>query len=104
ARAYRRVERLLHRARAYAGLGELDKAVTAVELALDEAPRTDEVRHLLQQHVAAIVSVYEAMLEGPYRRPALVRPLHELVSAPLEPRARLLLPLVDSETSITKII
>ncbi len=104
ARAYRRVEKLLGRARAFAGLGELDKAVTAVELALDEAPRTDEVRQLLQRHVGAIVSVYEAMLEGPYRTPALVRPLHELVSAPLEPRARLLLPLVDGQTSITDIM
>jgi hypothetical protein len=104
ARAYRRIETLLHRALAYTGIGELDKAVTAVELALDEHPRTAEVQELLQRHVELIVGVYEAMLEGPYRMPALVRPLHELITVEIEPRARLLLPWIDGQTTIRDVI
>jgi serine/threonine protein kinase len=104
ARAYRRIETLLHRALAYAGMGELDKAVTAVELALDEEPRTAEVHQLLQGHVDTIISVYEGMLEDPYRVPTLVRPLHELIAVPIEPRARLLLPLVDGTSTIRDLI
>jgi hypothetical protein len=104
ARAYRRIETLLHRALAYAGMAELDKAVTAVELALDEEPRTDAVHDLLHRHVDTIVGVYEAMLEGPYRTPALIRAMHELIPVEIEPRARILLPLIDGQTSIKDLI
>jgi serine/threonine protein kinase len=104
ARAYRRVETLLGRAVAFAGLGEMDKAVTAVELALDEAPRTQAVQQLLQRHIDTIIAVYEAMLEGPYRTPALVRRMNELAPVELEPRARLLLPWIDGKTSIRDLI
>jgi hypothetical protein len=104
ARAYRRIETLLSRALAYAGIGELDKAVTAVELALDEEPRTEEVHELLQSHVDTIIGVYESMLEDPYRTPTLVRPMHELIPVEIEPRARLLLPWIDGSTSIKDLI
>ncbi|HEX5058254.1 MAG TPA: serine/threonine-protein kinase [Kofleriaceae bacterium] len=104
ARAYRRVETLLHRALAYAGMDEMDKAVTAIELALDEEPRTDDVRELLQSHVETIVGVYEGLLEDPYRTPTLVRPMHELIPIEIEPRARLLLPWIDGTTSIRDLI
>jgi hypothetical protein len=104
ARAYRRTETLLHRALAYVGLGEFDKAVTAVELALEEEPRTDDVHEVLQRHVGTIVTVYESMLEDPYRIPVLVRPMHELIPVEFEPRARLLLPWIDGETTIKDLI
>jgi serine/threonine protein kinase len=104
ARAYRRIDTLLHRGLAYAGIGELDKAVTAVELALDEQPRTDAVKELLQRHVDTIIGVYEGMLEDPYRTPQLVRPMHELIPVDIEPRARLLLPWIDGQTTIKDVI
>ncbi|HEY5922319.1 MAG TPA: serine/threonine-protein kinase [Kofleriaceae bacterium] len=104
ARAYRRIETLLDKALAWAALGELDKAVTAVELALDEQPRTDDVQQLLQNNVDTIIGVYEAMLEDPYRTPKLVRPMHELIPVEIEPRARLLLPWIDGTTSIKDLI
>ena len=78
--------------------------MTAVELALDELPRTDEVNDLLQRHVDTIIGVYEAMLEDPYRTPVLVRPMHELIPIEIEPRARLLLPWIDGQTSIKDLI
>ncbi len=104
ARAYRRIETLLQRGLAYAAMGELDKAVTAVELALDEQPRTEDVRLLLQQNVDTIVTVYEGLLEGPYRTPSLVRPMHELIPIEIDPRGRLLLPWIDGSTSIKDLI
>jgi serine/threonine protein kinase len=104
ARAYRRIDTLLHQAVAYAAMGELDKAVTAVELALDEEPRTDAVHDLLRRHVDTIVGVYEGMLEGPYRAPQLVRPMQELTPVELEPRARQLLPLIDGKATIKDLI
>jgi len=104
ARAYRRTETLLHRALAYAGIGELDKAVTAVELALDEEPRSDEVHELLQSHIDTIVGVYEGLLEDPYRTPSLVRPMYELIPVEIEPRARLLLPWIDGVSTVRDLI
>jgi hypothetical protein len=104
ARAVRRIETLMSRALAYAGIGEHDKAVTAVELALDEEPHTDEVQELLQRNVDTIIGVYEALLEDPYRTPTLVRPMHELIPVEIEPRARLLLPWIDGSTSIKDLI
>jgi serine/threonine protein kinase len=104
ARAYRRIETLLDRALAYGSLGDVDKAVTAIELALDEEPRTDEVQDLLEHHVDTIVGVYEAMLEDPYRTPKLTKPMHELIPVPIEPRARLLLPWIDGETTVRDLI
>jgi serine/threonine protein kinase len=104
ARAYRRIETLLHRALAYAAMGDVDKAVTAVELALDEQPRTEDVRQLLHSNVDTILTVYEGLLEGPYRTPSLVRPMHELIPIEIEPRGRLLLPWIDGRTPITDVI
>jgi len=104
ARTYRRIDTLLSRALAYVGLGELDKAVTAIELALDEGPRTDDAHQLLQRNVDNIVHVYESMLEDPYRVPHLVRPMHELIPIEIEPRARLLLPWIDGENTIKDVI
>ena len=104
ARAYRRIETLMSRALAYAGIGEMDKAVTAVELAIDEEPRTEQVRELLQRHVDTMITIYEGMLEDPYRVPELVRPMHELIPVEIEPRARLLLPWIDGTSTVRDLI
>jgi serine/threonine protein kinase len=104
ARAYRRAETLLTRARVHAGAGEPDKAVIALELALDEEPRTEEVQEMLQRHLDDIVNIYEALLEDPYRIPSLVKPMHELIPVDIEPRARLLLPWIDGQSSVRDLI
>jgi serine/threonine protein kinase len=104
ARALRRAQTLLDRAIAYVGVGEPDKAVTAVELALDEEPRTDDVQDLLQRYLDDIVGVYEALLEDPYRIPVLARPMHELIRVEIEPRARLLLPWIDGTSTVRDLI
>jgi serine/threonine protein kinase len=100
----RRIPALLERALAWIDSGELDKAVTAVELALDEGTFSAGSHELLQQNVDALVTVYEAMLEDPYRIPTLVRTRQELASVAMEPRARLLLPWIDGQASITQIL
>lgn len=104
ARAYRRVDTLVHQAMAWMGLGEADKAVASIELALDEDTSYPEVQQLLQKHVDTIVSVYEALLDDPYRQPRLTRSLPELVGVPMEADARVLLPLIDGVATIQDIL
>jgi hypothetical protein len=104
ARAYRRVDTLIHQAMAWLGLGESDKAVAAIELALDEDTSYAEVQQLLQNHVDTIVSVYEALLDDPYRHPRLTRSLTELANVPMESDARALLPLIDGAATIQDIL
>ncbi len=104
ARAYRRIETLIHQAMAWMGLGENDKAVAAVELALDEDISSDEVQELLQGHVDTIVAVYEALIDDPYRQPTLTRTLADLAGVAMEPDARVLLPLINGKATVQDIL
>jgi serine/threonine protein kinase len=104
ARGARRVLALLDRALAFVQTGELDKAVTAVELLLDEGIETSSTHQLLEDHVDAITGVYEALLEDPYRTLTLTRPLSELATVAMEPETRLLLPWIDGRASITDVL
>ena len=89
---------------AWIGVGESDKAVAAIELALDEDTSSSEVQQLLQHHVDTIVSVYEALLDDPYRQPHLTRTLDELAGVAMEPDARVLLPLIDGKATIHDVL
>lgn len=91
-----RIAFLLDRAVAYVQEGELAKAVTAVELALDE-----NNQELLQRNVATIVQVYEAMLDDPYRPLTLASSLDGVA---LEPEARQLAEQIDGQTSIAQLV
>ncbi|NVB85471.1 MAG: serine/threonine protein kinase [Kofleriaceae bacterium] len=104
ARGARRVLALLDRALAFVQTGELDKAVTAVELLLDEGIETSSTHQLLEDNVDAITGVYEAMLEDPYRTLTLTRPLSELATVAMEPQTRLLLPWIDGRASIIEVL
>ncbi len=104
ARGRRRILALLARALAFVQTGDLDGAVTAVELLLEEGIETSTTHQLLEDNLDAIVGVYEAMLEDPYRVLTLSRTLPELAPVAMEPRARLLLPWIDGRASITRLI
>jgi serine/threonine protein kinase len=103
-RTHRRILTLIDRAIGWVESGELDKAVTAIELALDEDVEAPGAQELLQDHVATIVSVYEAMLEDPYRVPALLQSIEELATVPMEDGARTLLPWIDGRRSVAQIL
>ena len=96
ASTHERIVFLLDRAIVYAQEGELAKAITAVELALDE-----NNQELLQRNVATIVQVYEAILDDPYRPLTLARNIDE---AKLEPEARALVARIDGRTSIAQLL
>ncbi|HUS32603.1 MAG TPA: serine/threonine-protein kinase [Kofleriaceae bacterium] len=103
-RAHRRIITLIDRALEWVDSGELDKAVTAVELALDEDMSVPGTQDLLQDRVASIVAVYEAMLEDPYRVLELARPIDELAGVAMEIGARTLLAWIDGKTNIQQLL
>jgi serine/threonine protein kinase len=91
-----RIAFLLDRALAYVQEGELAKAITAVELALDE-----NNQELLQRNVTTIVQVYEAILDDPYRPLTLAASVN---GAKLEPEARALAAHIDGRISIAQLL
>jgi hypothetical protein len=104
ARSFRHVETLLDQATGWLAIGEADKAVTALELALDESADSARAQDLLQQKVETIVAVYERMLEDPYRVPTLARTAAELATVPMEDGARELLQWIDGTATIKDIV
>jgi serine/threonine protein kinase len=104
ARSQRHIVTLIKRALDWVESGELDKAVTAVELALEADMSAPRAQELLQERVTAIVAVYEAMLEDPYRVLVLARPLDELVAVPMEDGAHMLLRTIDGNTHIQQLL
>jgi serine/threonine protein kinase len=104
ARSFRHVETLLDQATGWLAIGEADKAVTALELALDESADSARAQDLLQQKVETIVAVYEGMLEDPYRVPTLARTPAELANVPMEDAARDLLVWIDGTATIKDIV
>jgi serine/threonine protein kinase len=103
-RAHRRIVTLIDRALEWIDTGELDKAVTAVELALDEDMSVAGTQDLLQERVTSIVAVYEAMLEDPYRVLELARPLDDFAGVAMEHGARTLLAWIDGRTNIQQLL
>ena len=103
-RALRRITTLMQHAMASLVDGDPDRAVTAVELALEEDLHVPATQHALQSHVGTIVASYEALLEDPYRTLELARTLPELVPTRMEPRTRLLLPFIDGRATIAQIV
>jgi serine/threonine protein kinase len=104
ARAYRHVETLLDQANGWLAIGEADKAVTALEIALDESADSARAQELLQQKIETIVAVYEGMLEDPYRVPTLTRSLAELEFVPMEEGAHDLLQFIDGTATVKDIV
>jgi serine/threonine protein kinase len=104
ARAFRHVETLLDQANGWLAIGEADKAVTALELALDESADSARGQELLQQKIEIIVAVYEGMLEDPYRVPTLARSAAELAAVPMEDAARDLIQWIDGTATVKDIV
>jgi len=100
----RRVTALLERATVWAVQGELDRAVAAVDLALLEDPDSALAQKLVQRHRDGITAVFQAFLGELDRAPVLARPMHELASAPISPRAAFLLSRVDGTLTLDEIL
>ena len=103
-RTRRRIHALLDHAARWANAGDLDRAVTAVDLALAEDPNSALAQKLVHRNRETILSVFQAFLGDLDRMPELARPLHELGSAPISPRAAFLLSRIDGTLSLDEIL
>jgi hypothetical protein len=83
---------------------DLERAVAAVDLALSEDPSSALAQKLIHRNRETIMSVFQAYLGNLQRTPQLARPLHELASAPISPRAAFLLSRIDGLLSIDEIL
>ena len=103
-RTRRRITALLDRAAAWSRDADFDRAVTAVDLALSEDPNSALAQKLIHRNREAIMNAFQAFLGDLQRTPTLARPLHELGSAPISPRAAFLLSRVDGTLSLDEIL
>lgn len=103
-RTRRRITALLDRAAEWQRVGEQDKAVAAVDLALNEDPNSALAQKLIHRNRDTIMTVFQSYLGDLSRAPMLARPLHELASAPIGPRAAFLLSRIDGTLSVDEIL
>jgi len=103
-RTRRRITALLERATEWGRAGELERAVTAVDLALSEDPNSALAQKLIHRNRDTIMGAFQGFLGDLQRSPSLARPLHELGSAPISPRAAFLLSRVDGTLSLDEIL
>lgn len=103
-RTRRRITTLLERATEWSKGTDLDRAVAAVDLALSEDPNSALAQKLVHRNRDAIMTVFQTFLGDLNRQPALARPLHELATAPISPRAAFLLSRVDGSLSLDEIL
>jgi tetratricopeptide (TPR) repeat protein len=103
-RTRRRITTLLERAAAWCAAGDLERAVTAIDLALAEDADSALAQKLVTRHRDTTLHVFQAFLGDMAHQPVLARPLHELASARISPRAAFLLSRVDGTLTIDEIL
>ncbi len=100
----RRISTLIDQGQVWATAGELDKAVAAIDLALSEDPNSALAQKLIHRNRDTILGVFQSFLGNLDRQPSLARPLHELGSAPISPRAAFLLSRIDGSVTLDEIL
>jgi hypothetical protein len=103
-RSRRRITALFEAALQYHQVGENQKAVLAIDLALEEDPTSALAQKLIHRNRDAATQVFQTYLGDLERQPALAKPLHELSSAPISPRAAFLLSRIDGMLTIDEIL
>jgi hypothetical protein len=103
-RTRRRITALLDRATEWGQASDLERSVAAVDLALSEDPNSALAQKLIHRNRDTIMNAFQGFLGDLQRTPALARPLHELGSAPISPRAAFLLSRVDGTLSLDEIL
>jgi len=103
-RTRRRITTLFEKALTWSQTGELDKAVAAIDLALAEDPNTPLGQKLIHRHRDQMLNVFQAFVGDLSRQPVLARPLHELASAPISPRAAFLLSRIDGSLTLDELL
>ncbi|HET9619818.1 MAG TPA: hypothetical protein VFP84_00530, partial [Kofleriaceae bacterium] len=103
-RTRRRITALLERATEWGRTGDVERSVAAVDLALSEDPNSALAQKLIHRNRDTIMNAFQGFLGDLQRTPSLARPLHELGSAPISPRAAFLLSRVDGTLSLDEIL
>jgi tetratricopeptide (TPR) repeat protein len=103
-RSRRRIGALFERAIAFNNAGDSEKALIATDLALDEDPTSALAQKLIHRNRDAAMQVFQNYLGDLERQPALAKPLHELSSAPISPRAAFLLSRIDGTLTVDEIL
>jgi hypothetical protein len=103
-RTRRRISRLFEHAIEWSKAADLERAVTAIDLALSEDPNSALAQKLIHRNRDTMMTVFQAFLGDLQRQPMLARPLHELATAPISPRAAFLLSRVDGLLSLDEIL
>lgn len=104
ARLRRRVATLVELAGQWSQVGDVKRAVAAVDLALAEDPDSALAQKLIHRNRDAIMGVFQQFLGSLDRRPTLSRSLDELGKAPLGARAAFLLSRVDGNLTYDEIL
>ena len=100
----RRITALLDRAVKWEQAGDSERAVCAVDLALNEDPNSALGQKLITRNRDTIQHVFQSYLGDMERQPQLAKPLHELSSAPISPRAAFLLSRIDGTLTIDELL
>jgi hypothetical protein len=103
-RTRRRITTLLDKAVEWVKTGEADKAVAAVDLALSEDPNVVLAQKLITRNRDTIMSVFQGYIGDLERTPVLAKPLSELATTPISPRAAFLLSRVDGALTLDEIL
>jgi hypothetical protein len=103
-RTRRRITALFDRALAYNSLPDPEKAAITIDLALAEDPVSALGQKLIHRNRETIMTVFQAYIGDLERQPQLARPLHELASSPISPRAAFLLSRIDGTLTIDEIL
>ncbi len=104
ARTRRRIDTLVDRAFACYGAGELDKAVTAVELAMTEDEGSPTAQRLVHRHRDTIKAILDAFVGAPAQIPALARDLKDLEAQPQLQRCAFLMSRIDGRANLEELV
>ncbi|MFT3692226.1 MAG: protein kinase [Kofleriaceae bacterium] len=103
-RAARRIDTLVDRAFACYGAGELEMAITCVELALGEEERSKSPIPSVYAHRSTIMAILEAFVGDPDQVVRLAKPRDELVASAELERARPLIMKIDGLSSVNDLL
>jgi serine/threonine protein kinase len=103
-RAARRIETLVDRAFACYGGGELELAITCVELALVEEERSTSPIGSVYHHRATIMAIFESFVGDPTQTVRLLKPREALATMPEISRAQSLIDRIDGLSSVDDLL
>ncbi|MBP6628281.1 MAG: hypothetical protein KBG28_29715 [Kofleriaceae bacterium] len=103
-RARRRIHALFELAKSAAVSGDNERAVVAIDAALDEDPDSAVAQKLIHSQQARIQAVYQQYLGDLNRRPRLSRAMHLLAGEVMSARAAFLLSRIDGVCSFDELL